>query len=151
MKSLLAIAAAATLLATASCAKQAATDSTPSDKEDVTYTGVLPAADADGIRYTVTFDYDSDNENAGEYDMTQVTIVTDSVAGSQIDANKAETKGRFSIEQATGKKYYKLTPDATETAAYFFVIDSDSTITMVNAELEQSVNPELNYTLTVAK
>lgn len=126
--------------------------------EDKVYTGVLPAADADGVRYTLRLDYDDDNNYTdGDYDMVATYLVTDSVSsvGSK-DVTSFQSEGDFKIEERTvdGKvgKYMKLTPKkgSGETPVYF-VVDSDTTLTMVTENLEPSQNPGLNYTLRLVK
>lgn len=156
--------AAAALLLMASCSNKSCDKSCDKDKECsetqcdkaakqdlVTYTGVLPAADAEGFDYTLVLDYDSDDCNEGDYTLTVRTVGTDAV----------EThKGDFTVHTGTPSgsdvKYLKLVPDHADRAAdmatssddtMYFLVDSDSTLTMTNATLAA---PEsgLNYTLT---
>lgn len=123
------------------------------DKTEV-FTGIIPAADADGFRYTLTLEFDDDDKD-GDYRLVETVVSSDSTAvGGYKDLQSFASEGDFYIKQKDGKTYYELKkdqkdsqPGSLETPAYFLV-DSDSTITMVNAQLEPSQTPGLNYTLT---
>ncbi len=126
--------------------------------EKVVYTGVLPGADVDQVRYTLTLDYDDDNATKGDYDLVQTYQQADTtVAAGVKDVQNVRSEGDFTIITKDGSKYIKLVPDAkdsdasADTADAYFLIDNDSTITMVNSSLEKSVNTELNYSLTRTK
>ena len=127
-----------------------------------TYTGILPAADVDGIRYTLKLDYDEDRDYAyGDYDLVETYLTSDSLSASgYTDKDTFKSEGDFSVEQGkgnmSGKKYLKLTPDAKDAAGagsgpLYFLIESDSTIIMVNESLQPSETPGLNYTLQLVK
>ena len=48
---------------------------------DKVYTGLLPAADAEGVRYTLKLDYDDDKNNMeGDYDLLETYVVGDSLS-----------------------------------------------------------------------
>lgn len=126
------------------------------DKVEV-YSGVMPAADCAGIRYTIKMDFDDDrNYTDGDYDMTQVYLQGDSTAiGGVADGKTFVSEGDFEVKTGMpGKpdvKYVVMTPDkkyAATAPTMYFVIDSDSTMTMVNADLTPSGTPELNYRVT---
>lgn len=128
------------------------------EKADEVYTGVLPAADAEGIRYTLKVDYDDDKGNmAGDYDLTEIVLAADSTSATGYkDAGTYLSEGDFTVVEKDGKKYLKLVKDAKDSNAKAadslnFLVSSDSTLTMVNADLEESVNPDLNYTLKLVK
>lgn len=148
-------------LAITSCTGKTATDSTDAktsagDKQEI-YSGVLPAADCEGIRYTLALDYSDDkNYTDGDYDLTEVYLVSDSTAtGATKDGQTVRTEGDFEVKTGTpadaSQKYIVLTPDkqyaATSTTMYFLV-DSDKSITLVGPDLTKSDSP-LNYTLTL--
>ncbi|MDE6443094.1 MAG: copper resistance protein NlpE [Muribaculaceae bacterium] len=126
------------------------------DKVEV-FTGVMPAADADGIRYTLHLEFDDDDKD-GDYKLVESVIQADSTAvGGFKDVKTFASEGDFYIKQKDGKTYYELKKDqkdsqagSLETPAYF-VVDSDSTITMVNAQLEAAADSTMNYTLKLAK
>lgn len=157
-KTVMFMALAMGLAAATGCSNQKVNMSV-ADKPDAVYTGVLPAADADGVRYTLKLDYDDDKGNlAGDYDLVEVYLKADTTmkAGAR-DTNTFKSEGDFTIDEGTGanagKKYLKLTSDRKDSSAgsvtgpLFFLIDNDSTLTLVGADLTPSVNPGLNYTL----
>ena len=69
------------------------------------------------------------------------------------------TKGDFRKEskQVDGAtvEYIRLMPDAKDAlgtasaASGYFLMNEDGSLTMVGADLQKAVNPEMNYTLTV--
>ena len=129
---------------------------TKADKTEV-FTGILPAADADGMRYTLTLEFDND-DNDGDYRLVETVVSADSTAvGGFKDGKSFASEGDFYIKQKDGKTYYELKkdqkdsqPGALDTPAYFLV-DSDSTLTMVNANLELAADSAMNYTLRLTK
>ena len=149
-------AAAVALLSLAACSgNKSASDQTVAEEtsKNVTYDGILPAADCDGIRYTLNLDYAGDND--GSYKLDQIYLIVDkTVPSGYKDKASFKSEGNFAVESKDAKKYIKLTeaakPDATPEVMYFLV-DSDSTLTMVNADLEVSTSPGLNYTLKLEK
>lgn len=149
-------ATAVALLSLAACSgNKTASEQTSTDEtsKNVTYTGILPAADTDGVRYALNLDYTNDNE--GSYKLDQTYLVADSTAaGGYKDKDSFKTEGNFAIESKDAKKYIKLTETAkadTTANVMYFLVDSDSTMTMVNADLQVSVNPDMNYTLKLEK
>lgn len=126
--------------------------------EDQMYTGVLPAADGPGIRYTLKVDYDDDKNNmAGDYDLIETYLAADSVAPNGVKDNVSyKSEGDFTVVDQNGKKYLKLVKDAKDShpqasSDLYFEVSSDSTLTMVNAQLEPAVSDSLNYTLKLVK
>lgn len=119
---------------------------------DAVYTGVLPAADADGVRYTLLLDYDNKDKD-GDYTLVETYIKADTAATlGYVDVNSYVSEGDFTVEQKDGKSYLKLVKDAKDSSTgsadnLFFVIDSDSAITLANQNLEVSTTPGMNYTL----
>lgn len=127
-----------------------------------TYSGIIPAADVSGIRYILTLDYDDDNPIKGEYTLKEIYIETDSAdSKGEHETKKFKSEGDFTIESGTGnkegKRYLKLLQDykdsakGTNAGPIYFEIGSDTTLTMVNSQLEPSANPQLNYTLKLCK
>ncbi len=120
---------------------------------DAVYTGVLPAADLDGVRYTLLLDYDNKDKD-GDYTLVETYIKADTAATlGYVDVNSYVSEGDFTVEQKDGKSYLKLVKDAKDSSTgsadspLFFVIDSDSAITLANQNLEVSTTPGMNYTL----
>ncbi len=143
--------------------KQCGGDCKKCDVEDMIYTGLLPAADAAGVRYTVKLDYDDDKNNQdGYYDLVEVYVIADSLTATGYkDSARFKSEGDFTVINGQGenssKKYIKLVQDAKDSAAgsnagpMYFLVESDSTLVMVNSELQQSETPGLNYTLKLVK
>ncbi len=120
---------------------------------DEVYTGVIPAADTDGIRYTLTLDYDDEGKD-GDYKLVETYIQSDSTSATGYsDVKTYASEGDFKVEKKGDKTYIKLIKDQKDSQAgsvetpIYFLVDSDSTITMTNNQLEVSQNPGLNYTL----
>lgn len=160
-------AAAMTMLALAACSNNNGSctkdcDGKKGDKEEV-YTGILPTADAEGVRYTLKLEYDDDhNYTDGDYDLVEVYLANDSTSATGYkDSARFKSEGDFTVINGTGdnasKKYLKLVQDAKDSAAgsnagpIYFLVESDSTLVMVNSHLEESSNPGLNYTLKLVK
>lgn len=155
-KTILGACAFAGMLALASCSNgnckgNQCGNSNCSD-EDMVYTGVLPAADADGVRYTLTLDYDDDdNCMKGDFDLVETNLKCDSVSGKSCDASSSKSEGDFTVIEKDGNKYLKLVKKHQAAAPMCFLVSSDSTLTMVNDSLKVSENPKLNYTLKLVK
>ncbi len=145
MKTLTYIAAAAAMLSLAACSGKQAAETAAQDEAATdtvvteTYVGVLPAADADGVQYSVVLNYTGDNE--GQYEMVQSYLVGDSIGATFTSA------GDFTVGTNDNGKYITLAAQDT-TQNVYFVVASDSTITMVDATLTPSETPGMNYTLT---
>lgn len=153
----------AVLMMAACSGKNSTYSNMPGNDKDEVYTGVLPAADADGVRYTLKLDYSDDNNyTTGDYDLVEVYLAGDSTSATGYkDAARFKSKGDFTVMDGTGdnssKKYIKLTQDAKDSSKdsnsgpMYFLVESDSTLVMVNADLEQSVIPGMNYTLKLVR
>lgn len=150
-KTFIALAAALPMLSMVACSGQKGESKDKADEpKNELYTGVLPAADAAGVRYELSLDYK--DSVAGAYDLTQTYMVDN----AQKTDSVVKSKGDFTTEMKDGKSYLKLTEAAKDSTAealapLCFVVDSDSTITMVNSALEVSTTPGMNYTLTLSK
>lgn len=137
--------------------KSSDSDSTKTEcckAEKQEFAGILPAADADGVRYELKLDYTADSTcNAGRYSLDETYLTASSSDSSD---KKFKSEGSFSIEKQYGKSYLKLVQDKKEDSAsaeapLYFLCDTDSTITMVNANLEVPQDSSLNYTLKLVK
>lgn len=130
------------------------------DKE-VLYSGILPAADAQGTIYTLKLEFDDDhNFTEGDFTMTENTLVADTVASSGLkEVATSFSKGDFRKEskQVNGAniEYIRLLPNAKDAlgtpsaSSMYFLINPDESLTMVGADLQKPADPNLNYTLTV--
>ncbi|MDE7159296.1 MAG: hypothetical protein K2O24_00415 [Muribaculaceae bacterium] len=147
-----------TACSNASGTPSAAGASANGDKE-MLYSGILPAADAQGNVVTLKLDFDDDhNYTDGDFIMVENTVAADSISAAGITAastSYSEGDFRKATKQVDGKtlEYLVLTPDAkdllgaaTATPSYF-LINENQTLTLVNADIELPANPEL-YTLT---
>lgn len=159
-KTFYSLAALLAILSTGACTSNTKTQTEARGDIKETYTGILPAADVDGIRYTLKLDYDEDRDYAyGDYDLIETYLTSDSLSASGYrDKDSFKSEGDFSVEKGKGNlgnnKYLKLTPDAkdaTGSGPLYFLIESDSTIVMVNESLQTSESPGLNYTLHLVK
>lgn len=130
------------------------------DKEEL-YAGMMPAADAAGILYTLILDYDDDhNYTEGDFQLVETALTADSISPLQLkDGPSSLTRGDFRVETASANgeptRYMRLIPDlkeslgAASTATLYFLINPDKTLTMVNADLTKAANDSLSYTLTL--
>ena len=142
-------AVAALVLAMGACSgtQTPSTAITQDRSSDKVYTGVLPAADVDGIRYTVLLDFDDDN-TGGDYEMVETYFVNDSTGVN--DVASFATEGDFTVGTgAQGQKYLKFSGDGV--GEMYFLAETDSTITLVDASLTPTTTPGMNYTLKAAK
>ena len=142
-KSIFMGAAALALFSLASCNSGCKTDTCDKSKcdgKDVVYTGVIPAADCDGVRYTLSLDYDN-NDNDGDYRLVETYLKSDSVAAlGYKDVATFASEGDFTVTKQDGKTYLKLVKDKEDSSAkavdtLYFLVDSDSTLTLVNDQL----------------
>lgn len=147
------LAAVAALFAMSACSNNNSRNSGKETDDDMVYTGLLPAADTSGVRYTLSLDYDDDKNNSeGDYYLVETYLAKDSTSNE----TSFKSEGDFTVEQKEGAKYLRLTADAKDSSAgasrnLYFRVDSDSTLTMVNDSLEPSANPNLNYTLKLIR
>lgn len=160
MKKMLLFATALIALLPVACSHSEKSCSGSDCSKDAVYTGVLPAADADGVRYTLTLDYDDDhNYTTGDYDLVEVYLQGDTTSATGYhDAASYRSEGDFSVITGQGadssKKYIKLVKDARDSSTgsvdgpLYFMITSDNTLEMVNDQLQPSETPGMNYTLT---
>lgn len=157
-----AVAATLAMVGLAACSgNNCSSNSAANTKGDIdeVYTGVLPAADAAGVRYTLKLDYDDDAKNMhGDYDLVETYLVTDSVGTLGVrDGVSYKSEGDFTSTQKDGKTYLTLVQDKKDSSAgsvggpLYFLVESDSTLVMVNADLQPSAADSLNYTLTKVK
>lgn len=145
---------AAGLMTLASCTSNAqknaeATDATAEETAEAVvneevYTGVLPAADTEGVEYTVNLVYNADSETDGNFTMTQVYM-------SETDPATFESKGDFTVKtgtpQGADQKYFVLAAEDAPADTTYFIVTNDTTITLVGGDLTPSASG-LNYDLT---
>ncbi|MBD5300775.1 MAG: copper resistance protein NlpE N-terminal domain-containing protein [Duncaniella sp.] len=129
------------------------------DKE-VLYSGILPAADVQGILCTLKLDYDADhNFSEGDFVMVQNYINSDTATVSGLkDMSTSYSEGDFTKESkqvnGTTIEYLRLTPDAKDglgdasSDPVYLMVNADGSLTLINSELEVPSMPAL-YTLAV--
>lgn len=122
------------------------------DREEI-YTGIMPAADADGIRYMLRLEFDGDhNFTKGDYDLYETYLTSDTTSsGNAVDGKTFRSEGDFIVETGfpgnPNGRYLKLVPDDKNGQSLYFIVDSDSTITLTDSSLKPAEST-LNYTLT---
>lgn len=127
-----------------------ATEQTEEVTPAVVYVGVLPAADAEGMEYTLALTYANDTD--GTYALTQ-KVVGQEVAPFDTEGNFVVMTGTPTDKDA---KYLKLTPATTEEATeapadtLYFLVENDSTVTLVGVDLQKAAS-DLNYSLNLQK
>ena len=115
------------------------------------YTGLLPAADSEGIEYTLRLEYDHDDDfNEGDFKMRQVYI-------DQTGSTVYDSKGDFEVLTGTpdnaSQRYLRLVSEPAKGApadTTYFLVTSDSVLTMVGPDLKRSASG-LNYDLKLKK
>lgn len=110
------------------------------------YTGILPGADCDGIWYTLQL-------NDGNYDMIETYFALDTTANFNInEILSVKSEGTYETVEKDGFSYLKLTPSVEDSAVQdiCFLNATDSTLILLNAELETPTAPDF-YTLNEVK
>lgn len=154
------VAALASCQSKASKAEMAATDSlaieemSPMVEATEVYEGTLPAANGPGIDYVLTLDMLADsNDTLYTLDMTYLD-------GSNNGAGKKMTvKGKPQMihkvtqdaktKKPVTKKAIKLNP-SDGSAPLYFVVANDTTLTLVNDNLDETVS-DMNYDIIRVK
>lgn len=156
MKKALYMAAAVALLGMSACTGASCDSKSCKADDDKVYTGVVPAADCDGVRYTLKLDYDDDhNYTDGDYDLVQTYIAADSTSAlGYKDIRTVKSEGDFTViktkDGKTGLKLVEEVRRGQQGETMYFVVDSDSTLTMTNSDFETAASG-LNYTLKLAR
>lgn len=159
---LLSLAAVAALGFSACDNNTATADKSQSKDGDkvVLYSGILPAADAQGTVCTLRLEFDDENNYTdGDFVMVENSLAADSVAASGLkEAATSYSEGDFRKETKTVDgatvEYLVLTPDAKDglgaasTTPTYLVVNEDQSLTLVNSSIELPSVPAL-YTLTV--
>lgn len=131
------------------------------DMEEL-YSGILPAADAQGTLCTIKLEFDDDNNYTdGEFVMVENSLVTDTVAAAGLsEAATSYSEGKFRKESKSvngaNVEYLVLTPDAKDNLGAasntptYLVVNADQTLVLVNSDIEMPADPAL-YTLKLKK
>lgn len=111
--------------------------------DSICYQGEVPAADGPGIRYELSIS----NDGTDGYSLKLTTLAADN--GNDLIERYSGTIDKKTQEaNGTKKTVYKLGEDPN---AFYLLVVNDSTLRLVNRDLEESVNPELNYDLKLVK
>lgn len=141
-----ALACAGVLLLMGACSEKSCKSGKACDDDQV-YAGLVPAADADGVHYTLKLDYDDDMKD-GDFDMVQTYVKTDSLGTADLKSFKS--KGDFTVEDRDGVKYLKLVAKRSSEAPVYLQVTNDSTLTLVNDSLQVAPSG-LDYTLHLVR
>lgn len=145
------------------CDKPAASAETTKVKggdKEILYSGILPSADALANVYTLKLDYDDDhNYTDGDFIMVENSLLDTVGANPLKEVATSYTEGDFRKESkvvdGVNVEYIRLIPDAKDAlgipsgCSMYFIVNEDGSLTMVSADLQKAVDPEMNYTLTV--
>ena len=146
-KSVLGIIAFAAMMTACNNGKTSTAEAVDSVATDsAVYEGVVPAADSFGISYRLALASDSTKG----YSLTQSYMKSETEIDTTFEyaGTVEETKATVGGKENT---YYKLLVTGEEPAAYFMVLN-DSTLRMVNSELEEPVAHEgMSYDLKLVK
>jgi len=147
MKKFMILAAASAMFA--ACGHNASTkhvadaqDSTTANVDSMFYEGLLPAADTYGIRYRLALSSDSTAGFSLEEAYMKSETETELVSHYQGKAVVKHSKDG-------AKTYYVLPTEASDSLR--FLVINDSTLRMVNDELEEPVGSQLNYDIKLVK
>jgi len=108
------------------------------------FEGTVPAADGPGIFYQVVLMRYQDNDS-GIFHMRQTYI--DSMTDSDVSF---DTYGRFIISRKNGERVLRLTPFEEYDEVVNFAMDSGSSITMLDLQMNR-IQSSHNYTLKKVK
>ncbi|WP_373804109.1 copper resistance protein NlpE N-terminal domain-containing protein [Bacteroides heparinolyticus] len=111
---------------------------------EVVYKGILPAADGPGIQYVLKLD-NINSTGEGTY-----TLETTYLEAEGAGKDKSFTsKGKKQDVNNEKKTAIKLIPDDSDTPIYFVIVN-DSTLRLVNEELQEAAG-ELNYDIVLVR
>ncbi|AVM53935.1 NlpE-like protein [Bacteroides zoogleoformans] len=112
------------------------------------YKGTLPAADGPGVQYVLSLD----NLNSAEEGTYTLETTYPEAEGSGKDKSFT-SKGKKQVIQKDvnneKKTAIKLVPDNGDASLYFLIVN-DSTLRLVNEELQEAAG-ELNYDIVLVK
>ena len=102
------------------------------------YKGLLPAADCSGIEYTLGIDTVNDS-----YQLTTVYIDAEGTGKNLSFTSEGKRSMIHRGEGEDARVFYKLTPCGKDTASVYFMVVNDSTLRLVNADLQEPTNKTL--------
>ena len=120
-------------------AKNVSVDNEPAQCEHTqVYKGLLPAADCSGIEYTLGIDTVNDS-----YHLTTVYIDAEGTGKNLSFTSEGKRSMTYRGEGEDARVFYKLTPCGKDTASVYFMVVNDSTLRLVNADLQEPTNKTL--------
>ena len=102
------------------------------------YKGLLPAADCSGIEYTLGIDTLNDS-----YHLTTVYIDAEGTGKNLSFTSEGQRSMIHRGEGEDARVFYKLTPCGKDTASVYFMVVNDSTLRLVNTDLQEPTNKTL--------
>lgn len=102
------------------------------------YKGLLPAADCSGIEYTLGIDTLNDS-----YHLTTVYIDAEGTGKNLSFTSEGKRSMIHRGEGEDARVFYKLTPCGKDTASVYFMVVNDSTLRLVNTDLQEPTNQTL--------
>lgn len=128
--------------------KDVATVADNSVASEVVFKGILPAADGPGIQYVLSVDNVTADEE-GTYTLTTTYLEAEGPGKDNTFTSKGKKQVIRKDINNEKKTAIKLTPDNSDAPVYFVVVN-DSTLRLVNEELEEAAG-ELNYDIVQVK
>ncbi|MGI6794533.1 copper resistance protein NlpE N-terminal domain-containing protein [Bacteroides sp. KG68] len=128
--------------------KDVATVADNSVASEVVFKGILPAADGPGIQYVLSVDNVTADEE-GTYTLTTTYLEAEGPGKDNTFTSKGKKQVIRKDVNNEKKTAIKLTPDNGDAPVYFVVVN-DSTLRLVNEELEEAAG-ELNYDIVQVK
>lgn len=128
--------------------KDVATVADNSVAPEVVFKGILPAADGPGIQYVLSVDNVTADEE-GTYTLTTTYLEAEGPGKDNTFTSKGKKQVIRKDVNNEKKTAIKLTPDNGDAPVYFVVVN-DSTLRLVNEELEEAAG-ELNYDIVQVK
>ena len=120
-------------------AKNVSVDNEPAQCEHTqVYKGLLPAADCSGIEYTLGIDTMNDS-----YQLTTVYIDAEGTGKNLSFTSEGKRSMIHRGEGEDARVFYKLTPCGKDTASVYFMVVNDSTLRLVNTDLQEPTNKTL--------
>jgi len=115
---------------------------------EVVYKGILPAADGPGVQYVLNLDNVNSTEE-GTYTLVTTYLETENSGKEENITSKGKKQVIQKDVNNKKKTAIKLIPDNGD-APIYFVIVNDTTLRLVNEELQEAAS-KLNYDIVLVK
>ncbi len=120
---------------------------TIADNSVYTYEGILPAADAQGIRYTLTLTSE-EGAYVGSYDL-KLTYLKEGGDQDKTFEEQGQFVAKKGLENDKDAKVYHLVPDSGDNDIYLW-LKNDSTLTLLDQDMNK-IDSQFNYDLILVK